>query len=97
MKGAQVSGNLRARPSAASQPTSEPSVGETPKRQYTRVGVAWNDRDAVNAYKRQKQAEWRKRNPDRYRAAVKRWRFNAKLRECGLTTTELATRGVVPQ
>ena len=53
-------------------------------RPYNRTTVDWSDPVQVNEYKRAKQAEWRKRNPERYRAAAQRWRYNAKLRECGL-------------
>jgi hypothetical protein len=54
-------------------------------RPYTRTAVDWSDPASRNEYMRRYQAEWRKRNPERYRAATKRWRFNAKLRECGLS------------
>jgi hypothetical protein len=71
-------------------------VGQTPtekvaggdvgvaKRNYTRTTTVWADPASRNEYMRRYQAEWRARNPERYRAATKRWRYNAKLKECGL-------------
>jgi hypothetical protein len=75
---------------SASLPT--PSVGgnggdslkRVGKRPYTRTTTVWSDPDSRNEYMRRYQAAWRARNPERYRAATKRWRYNAKLKECGL-------------
>ncbi len=58
-------------------------------RPYNRTTVDWSDPAQVNEYKRIKQYEWRRSNHARYRAAAKRWRLNAKLRECGLVGAAL--------
>lgn len=60
-------------------------------RPYNRTTVNWQNRDERNAYMRKYQAEWRKRNPEKYRAAVARWRLNGKLRDCGLV--DVGVRG----
>jgi ABC-type branched-subunit amino acid transport system substrate-binding protein len=67
-------------------PTEKVAGGDVgaPKRNYTRTTTVWSDPDSRNEYMRRYQAAWRARNPERYRAATKRWRYNAKLKECGL-------------
>jgi hypothetical protein len=44
----------------------------------------WSDPASVREYMRWKLADWRARNPEKYRAGVARWRLNRKLRACGL-------------